>query len=138
MTLCYVLRYVLSFGKCYVLRSLGTTKRNTSANVKECYVLRDPYLCFGSYAVEIIITFCLKLLRFGLSSYVLWKCYVLRPALHLPPPFPIIGRLPPPNHTCSFHALCWSSISLSMFLLPRSTFHFHLHRLLHLKITPIV
>ena len=34
---------------------------------------------FGSYAVEIIITFCVKLLRFGLSSYVLGKCYVLRP-----------------------------------------------------------
>ena len=41
-------------------------------NVKQCYVLRDPHLRFGSYAVEIIITFCVKLLRFG-------KCYVLRP-----------------------------------------------------------
>ena len=40
-------------------------------NVKQCYVLRDPHLRFGSYAVEIIITFCVKLLRFGLSSYVL-------------------------------------------------------------------
>ena len=41
-------------------------------NVKQCYVLRDPHLRFGSYAVEIIITFCVNFLRFG-------KCYVLRP-----------------------------------------------------------
>ena len=63
VTLFYVLRMY------YVLRSLGTAKRNTSA--KQCYVLRDPHLRFGSYAVEIIITFCVKLLRFGLSYYVL-------------------------------------------------------------------
>ena len=30
-----------------------------------------PHLRFGSYAVEIIITFCVKFLRFGSSSYVL-------------------------------------------------------------------
>ena len=42
-----------------------------SQNVTLFYVLRDPHLRFGSYAVEIIITFCVKLLRFGLSSYVL-------------------------------------------------------------------
>ena len=40
-------------------------------NVKQCYVLRDPHLSFGFYAVEIIITFCVKVLRVGLSSYVL-------------------------------------------------------------------
>ena len=48
---------------------IGTAKRSTSA--KQCYVLRDPHLRFGSYAVEIIITFCVKFLRFGSSSYVL-------------------------------------------------------------------
>ena len=30
-----------------------------------------PHLRFGSYAVEIIITFWVNLLRFGSSSYVL-------------------------------------------------------------------
>ena len=35
--------------------------------VKQCYVLRDPHLRFWTYAVEIIITFCAKLLRSGLS-----------------------------------------------------------------------
>ena len=40
-------------------------------DVKQCYVLRDPHLRFGSYAVEIIITFWVNLLRFGSSSYVL-------------------------------------------------------------------
>ena len=42
-------------------------------NVKQCYVLRDPHLRFVSYAVEIIITFCVNLLRFALSFYVLGK-----------------------------------------------------------------
>ena len=42
-----------------------------SQNVTLFYVLRDPHLRFGSYAIEIIITFCVKLLLFGLSSYVL-------------------------------------------------------------------
>ena len=55
------MRYVLRFGKCVI----------HPHNVKQCYVLRDSHLRFGSYAVEIIITFCVKLLRFGLSSYVL-------------------------------------------------------------------
>ena len=36
-------------------------------NVKQCYVLRDPHLRFGSYAVEIIIAFCVNLFRFALS-----------------------------------------------------------------------
>ena len=39
-------------------------------NVKQCYVLRNPHLRFGSYAVEIIITFCVNLLRFALRFYV--------------------------------------------------------------------
>ena len=43
-------------------------------NLKQSYVLRDPHLRFGSYAVEIIITFCVKLLRLSFG-----KCYVLRP-----------------------------------------------------------
>ena len=53
-------------------------------NVKQCYVLRDPHLLFGSYAVKIIITFCVKLLRFGLSSYVLGNvtfCGPTRPTI---------------------------------------------------------
>ena len=56
-------------GHCCFAVPIGTAKRNTSA--KQCYVLRDPHLRFGSYTVEIIITFCVKLLRCGLSSYVL-------------------------------------------------------------------
>ena len=67
-----MLRYILRFGKCYVLRSLwGPQTVIPPQNVKQCYVLRDPHLRFGSYAVEIIITFCVKFLRFGPSSYVL-------------------------------------------------------------------
>ena len=49
---------------------IGTAKRNTSAKRKTMLRLRDPHLRFGSYAVEIIITFCVKFLRFGSSSYV--------------------------------------------------------------------
>ena len=45
------------------------TDRQTAA--KQCYVLQDPHLRFGYYAVEIIITFCANLLRFALSFYVL-------------------------------------------------------------------
>ena len=40
-------------------------------NVKQCYVLRDPHLRFGYYAIEIIITFCVNLIRFALCFYVL-------------------------------------------------------------------
>ena len=50
---------------------IGTANVIPPQNVKQCYVLRDPHLRFGSYAVEIIITFCVKFLRFGSSSYVL-------------------------------------------------------------------
>ena len=53
------------------MRSLGTAKRNTAAKRKTMLRFASPHLRFGSYAVEIIITFCVKLLRFGLSSYVL-------------------------------------------------------------------
>ena len=53
------------------LRFAGPQNVIQPQNVKQCYVLRDPHLSFGSYAVDIIITFCVKLLRFGLSYYVL-------------------------------------------------------------------
>ena len=65
------MRYVLRFGKCYVLRSLETAKRNAAAKRKQCYVLRDHHLRFGSYSGEIVITFCVNLLRFALRFYVL-------------------------------------------------------------------
>ena len=52
----------LRFGKCYVLQP---------QNVKQCYILRDPHLRFDAYAVEIIITICVNLLRFALRFYVL-------------------------------------------------------------------
>ena len=73
------MRYVLRFGKCYVLRSLGTAKRNTSA--KQCLrFARPPFrptfwvLCRRNnyYVLRYIVTFWVKFLRFG-------KCYVLRP-----------------------------------------------------------
>ena len=38
-------------------------------NVKQCYVLRDLHLRFGSYAVKIILTICVNLLRFALCFY---------------------------------------------------------------------
>ncbi len=50
---------------------IGTAKRNTSAKRKTMLRFARPPLHFGSYAVEISITFCVNLLRFGLSSYVL-------------------------------------------------------------------
>ena len=50
---------------------IGTAKRNTSAKRKTMLRFARPHLRFGSYAVEIIITFCVKFLRFGSSSYVL-------------------------------------------------------------------
>ena len=52
-----------------MLWSLATAKRNTAAKRKTMLLLRDPHLRFGSYAVEIIITFCVNFLRFGLISY---------------------------------------------------------------------
>ena len=54
-----------------MLRFAGQQNVIHPQNVKQCYVLRDPHLRFGYYAVEIIIMFCVKLLRFVLSSYVL-------------------------------------------------------------------
>ena len=71
MLIFYVLRYVLRFGECYALPSVGTGNRNTSAKRKTVLRFARSQLHFGSYAVEINITFCVKLLRFGLSSYVL-------------------------------------------------------------------
>ena len=47
--------------------------------------MRDPNLCFGSYSVEIIITFCVNLLRFALSFYVLGNvtfCGPIQPPLN--------------------------------------------------------
>ena len=52
---------------------IGTAKRKTSAKRKTMLRFARPPFTFWvlGYAVEIIITFCVKLLRFGLSSYVL-------------------------------------------------------------------
>ena len=55
----------------YVLGNVTLQNVIPPQNVKQCYVLRDPHLRFWSYAAEIIITFCVKFLRFGSSSYVL-------------------------------------------------------------------
>ena len=47
-------------------------------NVKQCYVLRDPHLRFGSDVVEIIIMFCVNLLRFALRFAALqFQCLSL-------------------------------------------------------------
>ena len=43
---------------------IGTAKRNTAAK-------RKTLLRFARYALKIFITFCVNLLRFALSSYVL-------------------------------------------------------------------
>ena len=76
VTLFYVLQMY------YVLRSLGTAKRNTSTKRKTMLRFARPPFTW-SYAVEIIITFCVKLLRFGLSSYVLGNVTFCGPTLSL-------------------------------------------------------
>ena len=86
-------------------------------NVKQCYVLRDPHLRFGYYAVEIIITFCVKLLRFGLCSYVLGNVTFCSPT-------PVVGRRP--HHAVSKSAcLALSSVIIivSLQYLSRSSLH---------------
>ena len=50
---------------------IGTAKRNTAAKHKTMLRFAKPRLGFGSYAVKIILTFCVNLLRFVVSSYVL-------------------------------------------------------------------
>ena len=62
--------------------ALGTAKRNNAA--KQGYVLRNPHLRFGSYAVKLFITFCVNLLRFALSSYVLGNVTFCGPTMLLP------------------------------------------------------
>ena len=74
LSVCLVcLSVCLSVCLYYVLRSLGTAKRNTAAKRKTLLRFARPPLIlrFGSYAVEIIITFCVNLLRFALRFYVL-------------------------------------------------------------------
>ena len=50
---------------------IGAAKRNTAAKRKTMLRFAIPRLGFGSYAVQIILTFCVNLLRFALNSYVL-------------------------------------------------------------------
>ena len=50
---------------------IGAAKRNTAAKRKTMLRFAIPRLGFGSYAVKIILTFCVNLLRFAVSSYVL-------------------------------------------------------------------
>ena len=66
------MRYVLG-NVTFLCGPIGPQNVMHPQNIKQCYVLRDPHLRFGSYAVEIIIvTFWVKFLSCG-------KCYVLRP-----------------------------------------------------------
>ena len=61
------------FWEMFVLRSLkGPQNVIQPQNVKQCYVLRNPHLRFRSYAVEIIITFCVtfcEMLRFAALQF---------------------------------------------------------------------
>ena len=50
---------------------IGAAKRNTGAKRKKMLRFAIPRLGFGSYAVKIILTFCVNLLRFAVNSYVL-------------------------------------------------------------------
>ena len=49
-----------------------TAKRNTAAKRKTMLRFAKPPFSFGSYAVEIIITFCVNLLRFALL-FTFWE-----------------------------------------------------------------
>ena len=61
--------------------ALGTAKRNTASKLKKMLRLRDLRLRFESYAVKIIITICVNVLRFALCFFKF--CEILRfAALH--------------------------------------------------------
>ena len=77
MLICYVLRYVFTFWEMLRFAALGTAKRKT---ILEVYVMRDPHLRFEYYAVKIIITICVNLLRFASCFYVLGNVTFCGPA----------------------------------------------------------
>ena len=69
--MCYVLRYVLRFGKCYVLGSLGTAKCNTGAKHKTMLRFARPPFTFWVLCRRNNYYVLRNLLRFALSFYVL-------------------------------------------------------------------